>query len=103
VILLLVYRFLPNGKPPFRRVVPAAIGVGLLLELLKYAVALLWPWFDAKLASEYGVFRYAVTLVFLAFFASMLVLAGAEWSARGHRLDRVEGAVTKNTVEEGTD
>jgi len=103
VILFLVYRFLPNGKPPFKRVVPAAISVGLLLELLKYAVALLWPWFDTKLAREYGVFRYAVTLVFLAFFSSMLVLAGAEWSARGHRLDRVEGAVTKNTVEEGAD
>lgn len=90
VILLLVYRFLPNGKPPFKRVVPAAVGVGLLLELLKYVVALLWPWFDAKLAREYGVFRYSVTLIFLAFFASMLVLAGAEWSARGHRFDRPE-------------
>ncbi len=56
VILLLVYRFLPNGKPPFKLVVPAAVGVGLLLEALKYAVALLWPWFDAKLAREYGVF-----------------------------------------------
>ncbi len=103
VILLLVYRFLPNGKPPFKRVVPAAIGVGLLLELLKYVVALLWPWFDAKLAREYGVFRYSVTLIFLAFFSSMLVLAGAEWSARGHRLDRAEGAVAENTAEEGAD
>jgi len=26
-------------------------------------------------------------LIFLSFFSSMLVLAGAEWSARGHRLD----------------
>ena len=103
VILFLVYRFLPNGKPPFKRVVPAAIGVGLLLEVLKYVVALLWPWFDAKLAREYGVFRYSVTLIFLAFFASMLVLAGAEWSARGHRLDRVEGADAANTVEERAD
>jgi len=93
VILLLVYRFLPNGKPPFNRVVPAAIGVGLLLEVLKYVVALVWPWFDAKLANEYGVFRYSVSLIFLAFFASMLVLAGAEWSARGCRFDRPELAV----------
>jgi uncharacterized BrkB/YihY/UPF0761 family membrane protein len=87
VILLLVYRFLPNGKPPFKRVVPAAIGVGILLELLKYVAALLWPWFDAKLSREYGVFRYSASLIFLAFFSSMLVLAGAEWSARGHRFD----------------
>jgi len=103
VILLLVYRFLPNGKPPFKRVVPAAIVVGILLELLKYVVALLWPWFDAKLVREYGVFRYSVSLVFLAFFASMLVLAGAEWSARGHRFDRVESAVAEQAVEEGAD
>jgi membrane protein len=102
VILLLVYRFLPNGKPPFKRVVPAAIGVGLLLELLKYVVALVWPWFDAKLAREYGVFRPAVTLIFLSFFASMLVLAGGEWSARGHRFDRVPGAEAIAT-EERTD
>jgi membrane protein len=85
VILFLVYRFLPNGKPPLRRVVPAAIGVGLLLELLKYVNALVWPAFDKKIALEYGVFRYSVTLIFLGFLSSMLVLAGAEWSARGHR------------------
>jgi membrane protein len=103
VILLLVYRFLPNGRPPFRRVVPAAIGVGLLLELLKYVVALLWPWFDGKLLREYGVFRYSATLIFLAFFSSMLVLAGAEWSARGHRFDRVPNATDESMVEEGAD
>ena len=85
-ILFLVYRFLPNGKPPLVRVVPAAIGVGLLLELLKYVNLLVWPAFDKKIALEYGVFRYSVTLIFLGFLSSMLVLAGAEWSARGHRL-----------------
>jgi len=87
MIVLLVYRFLPNGKPPFKRVVPAAIGVALLLELLKYLVALIWPWFHVKFQREYGVFEGPVTLVFLAFFSSMIVLAGAEWAARGHRLD----------------
>jgi membrane protein len=103
VILLLVYRFLPNGKPPFKRVVPAAVGVGILLEALKYIVAVLWPWFDAKLVREYGVFRYAVSLIFLAFFSSMLVLAGAEWSARGHRFDRLPNAADEGAVEEGAD
>jgi len=28
-----------------------------------------------------------VTLIFLGFLASMLILGGAEWAARGHRLD----------------
>jgi len=86
VILILVYRFLPNGKPPLHRVIPAAIGVGLLLELLKYVNILVWPRLESKIASEYGVFRYSVTLIFLGFLTSMLVLAGAEWAARGHRL-----------------
>lgn len=100
LMLLLVYRFLPNGKPPFKRVVPAAIGAGLLLELFKYAAGGLWPWFDLKLQREYGVFRYSATLLFLGFFASMVVLAGAEWAARGHRFDRAKQAVPAN---EGSD
>jgi uncharacterized BrkB/YihY/UPF0761 family membrane protein len=70
-----------------KRVLAAAIGVGLLMELLKYVVALTWPGFQPKLAREYGVFQYSVTLILLGFLSSLLVLAGAEWSARGHRLD----------------
>jgi uncharacterized BrkB/YihY/UPF0761 family membrane protein len=89
-ILILVYRFLPNGKPPFHRVIPAAIGVGLLLELLKYVNILVWPRLESKIAGEYGVFRYSATLIFLGFLTSMLVLAGAEWAARGHRLQGSE-------------
>lgn len=90
LILFLVYRFLPNGKPPLKRVIPAAIGAGILLEGLKFVIALVWPWFDLKLQREYGVFRYSATLIFLAFFSSMIVLAGAEWAARGNRFDRIE-------------
>lgn len=87
LVLFLVYRYLPNGRPPMKRVLAAAIGVGLLMELLKYVVALTWPGFQPKLAREYGVFQYSVTLILLGFLSSLLVLAGAEWSARGHRLD----------------
>jgi membrane protein len=87
LVLFLIYHYLPNGRPPLGRVLPAAIAVGLLMELLKYLVALTWPAVQVKLAREYGVFQYSVTLIFLGFFASMLVLAGAEWAARGHRMD----------------
>ncbi len=90
LVLFLVYRYLPNGRPPLDRVLPAAVGVGVLMEVLKYIGRLSGPWFARKLAYEYGVFQYSVTLVFLGFFASLLVLAGAEWSARGHRMDEVE-------------
>jgi uncharacterized BrkB/YihY/UPF0761 family membrane protein len=88
LILLLIYRFLPNGRPPWARLIPAAIGVGILLEALKAVNMVLWPWIDQRIAREYGVFRYSVTLIFLSFLTSMLVLAGAEWAARGHTLDK---------------
>lgn len=87
-ILYLIYRYLPNGRPPVQRVVPAAIGVGILLEALKSINMWAWPAFDAKLQREYGVFRYSATLIFLSFLTSMLVLGGAEWAARGHRMDQ---------------
>jgi membrane protein len=89
LILFLVYRYLPNGRPPLARIVPAAVGVGVMLEVLKYVNALAWPAFQQKLAREYGVFQYSASLILLSFLASMLVLAGAEWAARGHRLDAV--------------
>jgi membrane protein len=91
LVLFLIYRYLPNGRTPLNRVLPAAIGVGLLMEVLKYVNTLVWPGFQRKLAREYGVFQYSVTLIFLGFLASMLVLAGAEWAARGHRVDERAG------------
>jgi len=86
LILFLIYRYLPNGRPPLPRIIAAAIGVGLLLEGLKYLNILIWPWLDARIQREYGVFRYSATILFLSFLASMLVLAGAEWAGRGHQL-----------------
>src|SRR5579864_1319612 len=90
LILFVIYRFLPNGRPPLPRVIAAAIGAGLLLEGLKYLNLIVWPHVDARIQREYGVFRYSATILFLSFFATMLVLAGAEWSARGHRLEDVK-------------
>ncbi|MEP7351704.1 MAG: YihY/virulence factor BrkB family protein [Acidobacteriota bacterium] len=86
LILFLIYRYLPNGRPPVQRVFPAAIGVGVLLEVLKSMNVWLWPTFETKLEREYGVFHNSATLIFLSFLTSMLVLAGAEWAARGHKL-----------------
>ena len=90
VVLFLIYYLLPNGRPPVNRVIAAAIGVGVLLEVLKYFNKLVWPWFQRKLESEYRIFQYSVALIFLGFLASMLVLAGAEWAARGHRFEAIE-------------
>ena len=90
LVLFLIYRFLPNGKPPLNRVIPAAIVVGVLLEVLKHINRWVWPSFYVKLGREYNVFKNSVTLILIGFLVSMLVLAGAEWSARGHRMDEVE-------------
>jgi uncharacterized BrkB/YihY/UPF0761 family membrane protein len=80
--LYLVYKFLPNGEVSNSRAVPAAIVIGLLLEVLKYIVVASWPWFGAKLDREYSGFRHSVAIVLWSFLAAMLLLAGAEWAAR---------------------
>ncbi|HYO83546.1 MAG TPA: YihY/virulence factor BrkB family protein [Bryobacteraceae bacterium] len=82
LILFLVYWLLPNRRMPARRVLPVAVGVGFALELLKYINLLTLPWFYEKLSHEYGVFRNSVAIVLWSFLAAMVVLAGAEWSAR---------------------
>lgn len=86
-ILFLVYWLLPNSKVPALKIAPAAILVGLILEVLKYVNLLTWPWLRAKLQREYGPFVYSVSIVLWSFLAAMVVLAGAEWSARSARRD----------------
>jgi YihY family inner membrane protein len=85
LMLFLIYWLLPNCPVKPRQILPAAIAVGLLLEVVKYFNLLTWPYLRTKLAAEYGPFTYAATLVFWGFFASMVVLAGAEWAARRAR------------------
>jgi membrane protein len=82
LMLFLIYWLLPNCKIKPARIVPAAIVVGLLLELLKYVNLWAWPYLRAKLQSEYGPFYYTVTIILWGFLAALVVLAGAEWSAR---------------------
>jgi membrane protein len=83
LILFLIYWLLPNRRMPWREVVPVSIVVGFALEGLKYINLLTWPFLRAKLEQEYGPFINSVTIILWSFLASMVVLAGAEWSARG--------------------
>ena len=85
--LFLVYWLLPNRKIEPARVAPVAILVGLALEGLKYVNLLIWPLLKAKLEREYNIFQYSVTILLWSFAASMIVLAGAEWTARHGRED----------------
>jgi len=87
--LFLVYWLLPNRKIEPVRVAPVAILVGLILEALKYVNLLVFPLLRDKLQREYGVFRNSVTILLWSFAASLVVLAGAEWSARAGGKDSV--------------
>jgi uncharacterized BrkB/YihY/UPF0761 family membrane protein len=80
--LFLVYWLLPNRKIEPARVAPAAVVVGLILEALKYVNLALAPFLRAKLEHEYSIFSHSVTILLWSFIASMVVLAGAEWTAR---------------------
>jgi YihY family inner membrane protein len=82
LILFLVYWLLPNRRLRARDILPVSIIVGLALELLKYLNLLTLPWLHAKLSDEYGPFRNSVTIILWSFLAALVVLAGAEWSAR---------------------
>ena len=78
-IFYLIYWLLPNGKVPARSVLPAAVAMGILWELAKYAYILALPWL--KFPEVYGPFYISITLMFWAFISGLLVLAGAHLTA----------------------
>jgi len=84
-ILFLIYWILPNCKVNPKDVLPASIFVGVLIEVMMWINLLTWQWTQQKTKAEYGPFQYSVTLIVWSFMGSMLVLAGAEWSARRAR------------------
>ena len=83
--LFLMYWLLPNRKIAPARMIPVAILVGLVLELLKYVNLLTWPMLKAKLLKQYGPFYISVSIVLWSFVSAVVVLLGAEWPARNGR------------------
>jgi membrane protein len=94
LMIFLIYWILPNRRIPIRRIIPAAVIVGVLLEVLKYVNVLTWPWLRAKLALETPPFVQSISIILWAFCAAMLILAGAEWSARVQLLEPEESTGT---------
>lgn len=91
LILFLIYWVLPNRKINPMRIAPVAIIVGLLLEAMKYVNLLVYPWLQRKLEHEVGPFQYSVTIILWGTIGAMIVLAGAEWSARHGRAQEESG------------
>ena len=81
-IFFLIYWLLPNGKVPARAVLPAAVIMGLLSEILKYAYILALPRLNFQ--EVYGPFSLSVSLMFWAFLSGLLLLTGAYLSAERH-------------------
>src|SRR6185312_4922139 len=82
VSLWIIYWLLPNRRVPARAVFPVALLVGIGLEVWKYVFLVGRPWLDKKFRNEYGDFSASASLVIFSMLTAMLVLAGAEWSAR---------------------
>ena len=80
--LFLVYWLLPNRKVEPARVARVAIVVGLVLEGLKYVNMLFADALYNKLDREYAIFKFSVTILLWSFVGSLVVLAGAHWTAR---------------------
>lgn len=94
-VLFLVYWLLPNGKVPWALAWRTSVYVALAIEALKYVNLLIWPWVYRKFSNEYGPFVNSVTIVAWGFIGGMIVMAGAEISARSRRgmLDPPDGSV----------
>jgi membrane protein len=82
LLIFLIYWLLPNAKIPVRRLIPASLAVAILLEISKYLNILTWPWLRAKLLSEVPPFVQSISILLWSFAGTIILLAGAEWSAR---------------------
>jgi len=91
-IFFLIYWLLPNGKVPARAVLPAAVMMGLLSEILKYCYILALPWLNFQ--EVYGPFALSASLMFWAFLSGLLLLTGAHLSAQRQGLRKTQSRQT---------
>src|SRR5215470_5110701 len=78
-IFFLIYWILPHGRVRARSVFPAAMAMGVIWEISKYAYMKALPWLDFQ--EVYGPFSISVTLMFWAFISGLMLLAGAHLAA----------------------
>jgi YihY family inner membrane protein len=92
LIFFLIYWLLPNGKVPYRAVLPAAIITGVAWEIAKMIFVACLPLLDFHEA--YGPFSVSVTLIFWSFFSGLLLLGGAHLSAQDVRTAQRQSLMT---------
>ena len=80
-IFFVIYFFLPNGRVPVTRVLPAAMIGGVLTELGKLIYTETLPLF--RLREVYGPFVVSATLLLWAYGAALILLFGAHLCAQG--------------------
>jgi uncharacterized BrkB/YihY/UPF0761 family membrane protein len=88
-IYFLIYYFLPNGKVPAARVLPAAIAAGILTVVGEIIYLRTLPMFQFR--EIYGPFALSVTLLFWAYAGALILLFGAYLSAHIRVADAGEG------------
>src|SRR5437763_12890841 len=93
-IFYLIYWLLPNGKVPARSVMPAAVAMGMIWELAKYAYILALPWL--KFPEVYGPFYISITLMFWPCISGLFILSGAHLAAWHVSVDGTLGATSPN-------
>jgi membrane protein len=82
LLIFLIYWLLPNAKIPVKRLLPSSAAVAILLQISEYLNLLTWPWLRDKLRANVPPFVQSVSIIFWAFIATLIILAGAEWAAR---------------------
>ncbi len=82
LMIFLIYWLLPNTRIPVRRVIPASAAVAILLEISKWINIATWPYLRAKLSREVPPFVQSISIILWSFIGTLILLAGAEWSAR---------------------
>jgi YihY family inner membrane protein len=97
LIFFLIYWRLPNGKVPYRAVLPAAIITGVAWEIAKQIYVACLPMLDFR--ESYGPFYVSVTLIFWAFFSGLLLLGGAHLSAQDLRTAQRQSLMTPHPAE----
>jgi len=88
-IFFVIYFFLPNGRVPVTRVLPAAMIGGVLTELGKLIYTETLPLF--RLREVYGPFVVSATLLLWAYGAALILLFGAHLCAQGSGISAEAG------------